>query len=141
MTETRITYIVTRIAILSLLVIMILATGCTDQSTPASDTPTVTPTPTKDVPLTLVKMYQEGTYFVVIEITNQGAVDRDYLAVVNFYDGNVKLAPAGTHFPIAEPGETVRAKVILPVGTTRYSLDGVAITIRDQMYRIEYTRI
>lgn len=105
-------------------------------STPA----TVAIPVTTSAPDTLVKLTESGGNLVV-EITNNGKYASDYYAVVNFYDGDVKLGPLGVHMLNAEPGETIRGTIPIPSDATNYKFDGVATTIGDKMYKIQYTLV
>jgi len=127
------------ILLLLVCIVMVVAAGCTSQSatkTPVKVTTVATPEPIT----TFVKITNSGGY-LVIDITNNGGIYRDYMAVVIFYDGDVKLGPSGTHFATAQPGETVQAKIPIPRDATRYVFDGVGETIAGQMYKTHYELI
>ncbi|MCX6726713.1 MAG: hypothetical protein NTY75_02740 [Candidatus Shapirobacteria bacterium] len=123
-------------SILIVLVIgIVLVSGCTGTQTNRPVTPT-----TAAPPWTQVKHSLSGDY-VVVDITNGGHSRANYEAVVNFYQGDTKLNSKDAHFALADPGQTVRSKVLMPTNATRYELDGIFINTGDYLFKIEYTLI
>jgi len=118
----------------------ILCAGCVGGSA-SSKTHATTPA-TAAPPSTLVNITHNDDRLIIIDITNKGVYDQDYMAVVNFYDDRgVKIDSKGTKFPRANPGETVRAVMYPPSSADTYKLDGIATTINGKVYKIEYTLI
>jgi hypothetical protein len=123
-------------SILIVLVIgIVLVSGCTGTQTNRPVTPT-----TVAPPWTQVKHSLSGDY-VVVDITNGGHSRANYIAVVNFYQGDTKLNSNYVHFALAEPGQTVRSEVLMPTNATRYELDSIQLFTGDFSLKIEYTLI
>lgn len=104
----------------------------------SNDYTTIVPTvPTKDPRSALVK-FGKGDGYLYADVTNIGSSSEAFFLVVDFYDGDVKIDTRAPGTPMIGPGETGRVKIYPPSDATSYRLDGVAVKIGGNVYKVYY---